>query len=314
MPRCCGGASCSCVIDNGLHIQVAGSGSPSDPFVIIGDVDLDAVDNQVFDLTLNGIGTVASPWSLEVDFAPTARLDDLPDVNAPAPTNAQVLGWDSATSRWTARAPTTAAAGTVTHDTSLAGDGSAGAPLQANEDPARMLGTTGAGLGLNDAGMNSIVRRFADAPARAAATPAPVQNALTILGSNPGQVDYWDTTAAAWSPTGVFTLLLLSDALVEASGAYTGTRITFLIQNVDTITADDGTFDAVTPEELAGRAGVLAASVQATAPGGIASVTTPFSVVVAPEAGGIKGIAYRLDDGEPMALSPVTCTVIALVY
>jgi hypothetical protein len=313
MPRCCGGATCSCVIDNGLHIQVAGSGTPADPFVIIGDIGLETVDNSVFNLTLNGAGTVASPWALEVEFAPTARLDDLPDVSAPAPTNAQVLGWDSGTSRWTPRAPTTAAAGTVTHDTSLAGDGSAGAPLQANEDPARMLGTTAAGLGLNDAGMNSIVRRFADTTARNAAAPAPVTNALSILGTAPGKIDYW--TGTAWNPTGVFLLSLLGDALVEMSGAYTGAeRVTFLIQNVETITEADGTFDAIAPADLAGKAGVLTAVAQATAPGGVASLATPFSVVVAPEGGGIKGIAFRLDDGEPMALSPVTCTVIGLVY
>lgn len=312
MPRCCGGASCSCVIQEGAHIQIIGTGSSADPFVIAGDVALTVTDNSVFDLSLTGLGTTAVPWQLSANFAATAKLNDLPDVNAPAPTNAQVLSWDTATGQWINRAPTTAAAGSVTHDTSLAGDGSAGTPLQVAEDPARMLATSAAGLGLSDSGMNSIVRRFADSTARSAATPAPVNNSLSILASNPGQIDYWNGTA--WGPAGVFLLAMVGNEMFQQSGPYTGAeRVTFMVRNVDTITDASGVFDAVTAVDLAGRAGVLTAMVQATATD-LASAINPYTVVLVPDSGAIKGVAYRLGDGQPMVLSPVTCTVVALLY
>jgi hypothetical protein len=310
MPRCCGGATCSCVIDNGSHIQIVGTGSPGDPFVITADVALEAKDNAVFDVVVTGLGSVAAPWQIEVKYASSAKLNDLPDVNAPAPTNAQVLGWDTSTGQWTPRAPTTAAAGTVTHDTSLAGDGSAGTPLQGNEDPARMLATAAGGLGLSDAGMNSIVRRHADTAARTAATPAPVVNALTMLGSQPGKIDYWD--GDSWEPAGVFLLAMTGQEMFQLSGPYTGAqRITYMVRNVSQITDGQGVFDAIPAVDLAGRAGVITAVAQAT---GTGTIPIPFAVILTPSSGAIKGIAYRLSDGQPVALSPINCTVLALVY
>jgi len=311
MPRCCGGATCSCVIDNGSHIQIGGTGSPADPFVITADVGLEAKDNTVFDVVLTGMGTVALPWQIEVTFAATAKLNDFPDVNAPAPTNAQVLGWDTATSQWTARAPTTAAAGAVQHDTALTGDGSAGTPLGVNEDPARMLGTTAAGLGLSDTGMNSIVRKFDDDAARAAASPMPVLNAMSVLNTQPGKIDYWD--GDAWEPAGVFLLSMLGQEMWQQSGPYTGVqRVTFMVRNVEQITDTEGMFDAIPAVDLAGRAGVISAVAQAT--GTIGSIATPYTVILTPTGGGIRGIAYRLDDGQPLPSSPINCTVLALVY
>lgn len=311
-PRCCGGSTCACAIEDGLHIQIVGTGSPSDPFVIHGDIGLTVKDNSVFDLHLNGAGTVASPWEIGLDYAATAKLNDLPDVTAPTPTNGQVLGYDTATSQWTPRAPTTAAAGTVLHDTSLAGDGSSGAPLQVQEDPARMLATAAAGLGLSDTGMNSIVRRFPDATTRATATPAPVTNSLSMLSAVPGQIDYWNGTA--WGPAGMFALALTGSALYELSGPFTGAqRITFMGRNVSTITDSLGLFDILPAVDLAGRAGVLTVNTQVTmgAPG---ALTTPYAIVVVPASGAIKGATYRLDDGQPMALTAVSCAVTALVY
>lgn len=312
MPRCCGGATCSCVIDNGSHIQIVGTGSPADPFVITADVALEAKDNTVFDVAVTGLGSVVAPWQIEVKYASSAKLNDLPDVNAPAPTNAQVLGWDTATSQWTPRAPTTAAAGTVTHDTSLAGDGSAGAPLQVAEDPARMLATAAGGLGLSDTGMNSIVRRHADTAARTAAAPTPVLNSLTMLDSQPGKMDYWD--GDSWEPAGVFLLALAGQEMFQMSGPYTGAqRITLMVRNVDQITDSLGAFDAIPAVDIAGRAGVITAIAQASAPAG-ASAAIPFTVILSPTAGAIKGVAYRISDGQPLALSSINCTVLALVY
>jgi hypothetical protein len=301
------------VIEGGPHIEVLGTGSSADPFVIAGDFELAVEDNDTFDLTLTGAGTTASPFTLEVTYAATATLNDLPDVNAPTPSNAEVLGWDSATSQWTPRAPTTASAGSVTTDTSLAGDGSGGAPLQVQEDPDRMLATGAAGLGLSDTGMNSVVRKYADATARTAASPAPVQNALTMLATNPGQIDYW--TGSAWSPAGLFLFAMTGQEMFELSGPYTGDqRVTFMVRNIDQITDSLGVFEAISATDLAGRAGVITAIAQPTAPGGPGTNPVPFAVILAPEGSALMGTAYRLDDGEPMALSSITCTVIALLY
>src|SRR5215510_10072197 len=171
MARCCGGATCACLIQtSGTQVSITGSGQPGDPYVIHGGVALQVADTSVFDLQLTGNGSTASPWVLSANFASTAKLDDLPDVNAPTPTNGQVLGWDAPSSRWTARPPTTAAAGSVTTDTALVGDGSAGAPLGVNEDPAGYLATRSTGLGLSDPGLNRIVRHYPNTTARASAT------------------------------------------------------------------------------------------------------------------------------------------------
>jgi hypothetical protein len=311
MPRCCGGATCSCVIDNGSHIQIVGTGSPADPFVITADVALEAQDNAVFDAVVTGLGVVASPWKIEVKYASTAKLNDLPDVNVPAPTNTQVLSWDTATNQWIARAPTTAAAGSVTHDTSLAGDGSGGSPLQVNEDPARMLATAAGGLGLSDTGMNSVVRKYADSAARTAASPAPVVNALTMLGTQPGKIDYWD--GDSWEAAGVFLLAMVGQEMFQQSGPYTGAqRITFVVRNVNVITDALGVFDAIPAADLAGTAGVITAVAQATWT--TTAVPIPFTVILVPSGGALKGIAYRLSDGQPIASSPINCTVFALVY
>jgi hypothetical protein len=314
MPRCCGSASCACVIEAGAHIVVDGIGSPADPFVIVGDVGVVAKDNTVFDITVTGLGTAAVPWQVEANYAATAKLNDLPDVNAPSPTNTQVLSWDTATSQWIARAPTTAAAGSVTHDTSLLGDGSGATPLQINEDPARMLATAAGGLGLSDTGMNSIVRRFADTAARTAATPAPVQNALTMLGTNPGQIDYW--TGTAWLPAGVFLLAMTGQEMYALSGSFTGAqRVTYRVQNVQSTTDSNGEFDVLSPADLSGKAGVLTVTAQPFQPtGGPTAITMPYVVMLAPINGGIRGVAFRLDDGQPLGSSAVAVTVTALLY
>jgi hypothetical protein len=314
MPRCCGAASCSCVIQEGVHMQIVGVGSPADPFVVSADVDLEVADNSVFNLTLTGLGTAAVPWVLSTAFAATAKLNDLPDVTAPSPTNGQVLGWDSGTSQWTNRAPTTAASGSVTHDTSLAGDGSAGTPLQVAEDPAGFLVTRAPGLGLSDAGINQTVRKFADSTARSSATPAPTTNTLSVLGDRPGQIDYYDGTT--WKSAGGSFLLanVAGQEMYQMSGPYTGGRLTVMVANVSALTDVNGIFDAIGSAALAGRAGIMSAFCQPTAPTGLAVVSSPFAVMLNGEAGALRGRAYTLVDGLPLALAQVTCTVTAYVY
>ena len=160
--------------------------------------------------------------------------------------------------------------------------------------------------------MNATVRKFADATARAAASPPPTANTLSLLASNPGQVDYW--TGTAWAPAGVFLLSMAGNELYQQSGPYTGgQRVTYMVRKVTTITDDIGLFDVIPAVDLAGKAGVISATVQVIA-ADVGSLVTPYSVIVVPSGGAIKGATYRLDDGQPLALSPVSVTVTALVY
>src|SRR4029077_19325773 len=112
MPRCCGGSTCACAIQAGPHISIVGTGGPGDPFVVTGDVGVAITDTSTIDLHLSGAGTAASPWMISGDFATASKLNDLGDVNV-APTNGQVLAWNTSTSEWRAVNPTTAAAGSV---------------------------------------------------------------------------------------------------------------------------------------------------------------------------------------------------------
>lgn len=312
MPRCCGGASCACSIQAGPHVLVDGTGGPGDPFVITGDVDLAVSDTSTVDLTLNGAGTEAVPWALSGKFSTTSKLNDLGDVNV-APTNGQVLAWNTSLSEWRAVPPTTAAAGSVTTDGSLTGDGSAGSPLQVREDPARLLATASGGLGLSDTGINATVRHFADDAARTGASPVPALNTLSTLDTNPGELDYW--TGSGWAAAGTFLLSLDGDELYQMSGAYTGnTRVTLMVRNFITSTDDLGVFDVIPASDLAGRAGVLVAQVTPSTGGLDLGSGVPWVPVLAGADGALQATAYRLDDGTPMPSSPVAGSVQALLY
>lgn len=310
MPRCCSGASCSCVIEGGAHVAVVGVGSPADPFVVSADTGFKVTDTKTIDLTLLGVGTSGSPYDLRAGFAATAQLKDFPDVSDTAPTNGQVLAWNTAGNTWLPAAPTTAAAGAVQHDNSLAGDGSAGNVLQVKEDPARFLATVTAGLGMSDAGMNAMVRKYADLASRTATTPIPDVNTLSLVASNPGQIDYW--TGASWAPAGQFTVSV-TNALYEMSGPYTTQRVTLLVANGSVTTDSDGKYDVIASTVLAGRAGVLSAQVTPTA-SPLDATAIPWATSVGGESGALRGIAYRLDGGTVMPSSPVSFTVVAMLY
>lgn len=309
-PRCCGGASCSCVIEAGQHIQIAGSGAAGDPFIIIGDVDLEVTDNSVFNLSLTGLGTLADPWGVSVAFAPTAKLNDLPDVSVPAPTNGQVLAWNNSTSQWEATAPTTAATGAVSHDTSMLGDGSAGSPLQVQEDPAGFLTTRAPGLGVSDAGINQMVRRFPNSAARDAATPAPTPNTITVLDTAPGQLEYY--TGSVWEFAGGAVRLtdLTGQEFYQLSGPYVGGRLTVIVRTLTVTTDAAGAFTILDSTELAGFAGVMSITTQ------IIHGVTPIPVVVTVEGAGgeVTGHTYRVDDGTPYALGTLGVIVHLFVY
>lgn len=306
MARCCGGSSCACLIQAGEHIQIHGSGAAQDPFVVIGDVGLRTSDSLVFDLTLTGIGTASSPWTISLAYAATAKLDDVPDVNAGSPSNGQVLGWDSATSKWTPRAPTTAASGSVLHDASLSGDGSSGSILAVQADPEGFLATGFPGLGLSTRGKNRTVRHFVNTTDRDSASPPPDLNTLSMLDDTPGVQWYWN--GVRWLLVTGAVAQSFDVAMLELSGSYvTGDPVTWLTRQVVSSTDASGVFEILSAADLATASGVLSVSFQETG-------DTPYKAMAAADLDRISGTAYRLDDGTVYALAPVTGVVSALIY
>lgn len=306
---CCGssGGGCSCQIIGQGVLEVSGSGSPSDPFILTVDVDFTSSQNKTFTVLVNGDGSTATPYTPVVTFSSTAQLDDLPDVQAPNPTNGQVLGWSTAQNAWVPQAATTAPAGAVLHDTSMTGDGSAGAPLALLEHPTRLVGTFPQGVGLTDAGMAATVQHFVDEAARAAAVTAPWLNQMTTLDTDPGVLYYW--TGSAWSllpnQTG---WEVPSGAMLELSGAYSdGLPVTVMAVQVNATTDAFGNFDVFGTTELAGRSGVVTA--QFTEEGAF-----PWKAMLNVVSNKIVATAYRISDGSLMAGTPVAGTAQAILY
>jgi hypothetical protein len=286
---------------------VTGIGSLDDPFVISANVAMQVFDSKVIDLTFGGLGTTASPWVLTAGFSSTAQLGDIPDVSAVGPTNGHVLGWNSALNKWTPRAPTTAASGSVQHDTSLSGDGSAGSPLQIVEATDGGLTTTPSGLGLDDTTKRSLVRKFASDAARAAASPNPSTNDLSSVSSRPGQIDYW--TGSQWLPQkSQFSVNGSGQQLLSLSGAYAdGAPVTMMVRNFSGVTAADGTLTVLANSLLTGRAGVLSVTVNVTG-------AQSYMPVMGTGANFIYITARRLDNGAVLASQNISGQVTAYVY
>lgn len=307
MPKgCCEGASCSCKIETTGRLDVTGSGSANDPFVLSLEAEITGKVNQTFDTSVTGSGSEVDPWVVETEFAPTARLDDFPDVNAQGPTNGQVLAWNTTTSHWEPAAPTTAATGAVQHDGTLVGDGSAAIPLGVVPITSRLLGGYTNGVGLSDAGMAAVVQHFANATDRTTVLPSPVLNQLSMLDTGPGTIEYWNGTA--WVPLPGQTLFSVSGQLLSMSGSYAGSQVTVMTRQINATTDANGQFDALSVADLTGRSGVLTCTLQETGTG------TAWKGMVFPSVNRIVGIAYRLTDGSLLSGVPVTGTVQALVY
>lgn len=306
MPNnCCGGASCACKIVAGSGISVTGSGSPQDPFLIATATDLQVQDNVTFNLTLTG-------GVLSVAYANSAKLDHIPDVDAPAPTNGQVLGWNSSLQKWTPRSPTSASPGAVNHDTSLNGDGSAGSPLAVKADTAYKVTTRTAGVGLTDQAMNELVRRYPDTTARSSAAPAPVLNALSMLDSEPGDISYWD--GAAWTPVrNNMVGVALSGPFMAMSGPWDGvSRLTHLMKNLITSTDADGVLEVLAATDLTGRSGVMTCQIT---PFALDPVTPlPWTPLLISAVDHVDALAFSAIDGSPFASLPVGLVVDAWVY
>lgn len=307
MARCCGSTgTCTCKIQAGRNISIDGAGSSQDPFTVAADIALAVEDNETFDLGLSGSGSLESPWMLTLRFADGARLTDIPDVDAADPLHGYVLGFNIVTQTWMPMPPTTAAAGGISTDQSLTGDGSIGSLLQVREDPAGYLATRAAGLGLSDTGINSLVRRFPDAATRTAASPAPTFGTLSMLNDVPGQIDFWD--GAAWTPiTNGIQVGVGGDELLALSGPYENGGVVEFITQVSEETDVNGQFDVLSADVLTTYAGVLAVQVQPVG-------AVPWLAMVEADTDSIRGTAYRLDTGAPYAGVVVTASVTATLY
>lgn len=304
MPTCCGGGACNCRIEVGDGLTLTGTGTLTDPFVIEAAFPLTVQDNDQFDLDL---ALIAGTYHLEVNYASTAKLDGIPDVNAPGPANGQVLAWNAATQTWVPQNPTTAAAGSVTHDQSLTGDGSAGAPLAAVLYAARGLALHAAdGIGLSDAAVNQMVRGFLDGPARDLASPAPDLNTLSMLDTAPGRIDYWN--GSQWLPLpDSFDTVIVGGEFMALSGSFLGSRVTHLMKQFSGTTDPAGVMDILTPADLAGFAGVLRVTFQETG-------TLSFKAVVFANTDRVSAYVYRIADGVLYPAQAFTGQVDAWLY
>lgn len=308
MARCCGSTgTCACKIVAGDRATVTGTGTSQDPFVVSSNVVLTSSSNTQFDLVLSGAGTAESPWTLEVVYAESGSLDGLPDVNTAGVANGYVLQWSDAAQAWVPGPPTTAAAGGSLTGQGIEGDGSAGAPLEVTADTARYISLSAAGVGLSDAGINSLVRIFPDATARAAASPAPIIGSVSMLVSEPGILDYW--TGAQWMPVenGISTAAIQPGELLALSGGYVGGRVYQYVRQISVTTDINGDFDVIPAADLTNYAGVLSATVQVTG-------TVGWQCVVRGESDRIVGKAFRLDNGEAYGGYAVTAVVTGLLY
>lgn len=302
---CCGGGLPP-KIEAGRHVTVDGLGTPQEPLIISVTTDLAVEDNEVFNLILDGNGELDSPWRLQAAFAPTATLNDLPDVQAVNPPSGYVLTWNTADQKWEPAPPSVVPPGSVLHGNGITGDGSAGLPLTAVGDGTRYIQITGAGIGLNDGGLNALIRPFIDAAHRASASPPPVEGTISVLASNPDVLDYFD--GADWIPiTGGNGKDIQPGQLLALSGGYAGGRTTDYVAQLAATTDSAGTFVVIDNADLAGYSGVLDCNVQETG-------TTPWKCVLRAGTNNIVATAYRIDNGAVYPGASITGTVRALLY
>jgi len=307
MARCCGSAgTCACKVEAGRQVAVTGSGTAQDPFVFNATTALNTEDTTTFDLSLFGVGTLDQPWVLRVDYAATARLDDLPDVNAASPNPGDVVTWDDVAGEWVSGPAATATPGAVLSSNGLDGDGSGGDPLVAVGEDARYIRVTGSGIGLSDAGLNRILRPFADEAARAAASPAVTEGAITVLQDDPSILWYFDGTEHV-PVTGGIGMDVRPGQLLALSGPYAGGVTTRYIAQVNAVTDGTGAFVVIPSGDLADYSGVLSVYVQPTD-------TFGWHCSVQPGAGIISGVARRLDTGALYTGVTVTAVVEAVLY
>jgi hypothetical protein len=306
MARCCGGATCACKVEAGRHVTITGTGSAQDPFVIAADTHLETEDTNQFQLVLNGNGTLASPWVLQVLYNASAGLSGLPDVDAETPSNGEVLGWNNTSGQWEPQAATTAAPGAITAGNGLDGDGSGGDPLIAIGNTARYITVTASGIGLTDSGLNQLIRRFSDTTARDAASPAVIEGTISILDSDPYRLERYD--GVEWVPITGGMGRDIDGQLLATSGDYAGGPTTTYTRMISVNTDGTGLFTVIPAGNLTDYSGVISCKVQPTGTG------TPWQAMVTTGGGAVTGRAIRMSDGAAHAGATITAVVEAILY
>lgn len=304
MPRCCPGVLPP-KIEEGRHVELTGTGTPQDPYVISATTMLDTIPNDTFNIIIAGNGTLEDPWQLSVIYATTSRLEDIGDVVQQDPTpNGYVLAWDATNARWQTAPPSVAPLGAVLTGSGLTGDGSAPNPL--NTRTTGYLVTTPAGINLSDLGINSLVRAFANATTRSNATPAPVAGAVSLLLSDPSQLWYYD--GDSWEPiTNGIRRDIQPGEFLALSGGYSGGATTQYVAQLSELTDSTGAFEVIPAADLVGYSGVLSCSVQE-------SGATPWHCQVAAGLNNVIATAWDVTSGTVQPNVTVTGTVTALLY
>lgn len=291
---CCGGRSCTCKLEAGLGVVITGGGSVDEPYVISSDagaVQITDNDNAVFNVGIAGDGTDEDPFEISVQFAGTAKLDNIPDVNAPTPTNGQVLAWHNASGTWRAADPVTAPVGSVDHDDTLSGDGSSGDPLSVVTDDTRGVTDNANGVALTNATINQGIRKFANNSARNAADPsAEVLNTFTVLATSPGVLWYWSGTAWVQQVAGgQLEMPFGTEVMLTLSGPWDSSMpVRHIVKKVDATANADGEFTIFSTVELAGMGGVIVARYQSN------NQHPPFFPVVFGDTNRIRCTGFQL--------------------
>ena len=209
MARCsCSGSTCNCLIVAGEGVNVTGSGTPTNPYVVASEVTDFASVFQVNDtvsvnLSMIGRGTVGDPLILSA--VASQRLIDLSDVGDEfGPINGDVPVWvGGGTGHWEFQPPPTTPPGAVNTGPGLDGDGSIGDVLQV-----AVSGTWGVGP-LSGLGSDSTVglEVYIDSAGELRARPTATFGAVTwsdITGKPttfPPTIGTTSTSAAAGNHT-----------------------------------------------------------------------------------------------------------------
>lgn len=307
MARCCGGSgTCACRVEGGRHVSVTGIGTSQDPFVIAASTEFGVEDTDQFNLILTGSGTLDSPWTLQVEYASTAAIGGLPDVDTTGVTNGQTLVWNTTTSQWVPSTVPTAAPGAISHGNGITGDGSVGSPLNLVGNAARYISITASGIGLSDSGINHLVRVFADEDARDSASPVLIEDSITLLADDPTALYYYDGSEHIKITGGHG--VDADDEFLATSGSYAGGPVTTFIRQLAVTTDGTGSFVALSLTDLADYSGVLSVRVTPTGSG------TAWAPMLRTGSGVVNGTARRLSDGTTLNGASVTGIVEAVVY
>lgn len=140
MPKgCCSDDTCSCLITAGEGINVAGSGTQSNPYIITADTpdfsgSMQVRDSQTVNLSIFGSGIPSDPFVLQAES--TMSLVALSDVDDPegGPTVGDVPVWIGTgdAGHFEFRPPPTAPAGAVNATRGIVGLGTLADPLEVN--------------------------------------------------------------------------------------------------------------------------------------------------------------------------------------